>query len=82
MSEQKGYRKGNLMNNKLKSRKFWFAVVGAILPVIAQAFTKEIGCDQAVTLSVGVLASYIFGQGYVDGQAVAKKESTNSSDPA
>lgn len=51
---------------KLKSRKFWFALCGTLLPIIAQALTQELPIDQAITLSVGVVVSYIIGQGYVD----------------
>ena len=58
------------MPEKLKSRKFWFALVGALLPIVAQALSAEIDTDQAVMLSVGILVSYIFGQGYVDGKAL------------
>ena len=28
------------MPDKLKSRKFWFALLGALLPIIAQYFYK------------------------------------------
>ena len=55
---------------KLKSRKFWFALVGALLPVIAQAFGQEIPTAEAIQLSAGVIVAYIFGQGYVDGKAL------------
>jgi hypothetical protein len=62
------------MPDKLKSRKFWFALIGAVLPIVAQSLTGEIGWDQAITLSVGIIASYIFGQGYVDGKVAASEE--------
>ena len=58
------------MFDKLKSRKFWFALLGAVLPIAAQAFTEEVALAEAVTLSVGVIVAYIFGQGYVDGKAL------------
>jgi hypothetical protein len=58
------------MSEKLKSRKFWFALLGSVLPIVAQAMTGEVGWDQAVMLSVGIMASYIFGQGYVDGKSM------------
>ena len=57
------------MSDKLKSRKFWFALLGATLPIIAQAMTNEVGWGEAVTSSIAVLMAYIFGQGYVDGQS-------------
>lgn len=59
------------MSEKLKSRKFWFALLGALLPIIAQALTEEVAVGDAVQLSVGILGAYIFGQAYVDGQAAS-----------
>lgn len=58
------------MSDKLKSRKFWFALIGAILPIAAQALTDQIEVAEALQLSIGILVSYILGQGYVDGKAV------------
>ena len=52
------------MPEKLKSRKFWFALLGALMPVAAQFFSE------ALQLSAAVVAAYLFGQGYVDGKAV------------
>jgi uncharacterized membrane protein len=63
------------MSEKLKSRKFWFALLGAILPLVAQVMTEEVALAEALQLSVGILGAYIFGQAYVDGQSV-----TSSSD--
>jgi hypothetical protein len=57
------------MSDKLKSRKFWFAFIGALLPVIAQLLTEDIAMSEALQLSAVVIVSYIFGQGYVDGKA-------------
>ena len=59
------------MLEKLKSRKFWFALMGALLPIVAQALTDDIATADAITMSVGVIVSYIIGQGYVDGQAAS-----------
>tara|TARA_R100000963_G_C4603345_1_gene76279 strand:- start:447 stop:635 length:189 start_codon:yes stop_codon:yes gene_type:complete len=56
--------------DKLKSRKFWFAFLGALLPVVAQAMTEDIQMAEAMQLSVAIIISYIFGQGYVDGKQV------------
>ena len=58
------------MSEKLKSRKFWFALLGAILPIVAKCLTDDIAMDQAVQMSAAVLMSYILGQGYVDGKAL------------
>ena len=57
------------MSNKLKSRKFWFAFLGALLPIVAQFMTEEIVMQEALQLSAGIVVAYLFGQGYVDGQA-------------
>jgi len=53
---------------KFKSRKFWFALVGAALPVASQVFTEQIAIGEALQLSTAIIMSYIFGQGYVDAQ--------------
>ena len=58
------------MFEKLKSRKFWFAFLGALLPVIAQYLTDAVPLAEALQLSAAVIVSYIFGQGYVDGKAL------------
>jgi len=54
--------------DKLKSRKFWFALVGAILPIVMQLLTGELTWELAVAASVTVIVGYLFGQGYVDGK--------------
>jgi hypothetical protein len=58
------------MPEKFKSRKFWFALIGAILPIAAQALTDDIAATEAIRLSAGVIIAYLFGQGYVDGKAL------------
>ncbi len=57
------------MSDKLKSRKFWFAFLGALLPLVAQYMTDDIAMADALQMSAAIVVSYIFGQGYVDGQA-------------
>ena len=57
------------MPEKLKSRKFWFALVAAILPIVAQVLSEEVAVGEALQLSAGVCMAYIFGQAYVDGKA-------------
>lgn len=61
------------MPDKLKSRKFWFALLGALLPIIAQAMTNEILFEQALQASVAIVISYLFGQSYVDGKSADQK---------
>ena len=58
------------MFDKLKSRKFWFAFLGALLPIVAQYLTDAVPVAEALQLSAAVVVSYIFGQGYVDGKAL------------
>ena len=71
------------MSEKLKSRKFWFALLGAILPIVAQGLTEEIAVTEALQLSIGILGAYIFGQAYVDGQsATGVTDSIGSGDSA
>ena len=55
---------------KLKSRKFWFALLGSLLPIIAQAMTEDIAMAEALQLSAAIIVSYILGQGYVDAKQV------------
>ena len=58
------------MMQKLKSRKVWFAFLGALLPIVAQYMTDAVPLGEALQLSAAVVVSYIFGQGYVDAKAV------------
>ena len=58
------------MFDKLKSRKFWFAFLGALLPIVAQYLTDAVDLGECLTLSAGIVASYIFGQAWVDGKAL------------
>ena len=37
------------MSDKLKSRKFWFAFMGALLPVVAQYLTDAVPLAEAMT---------------------------------
>ena len=62
------------MLDKLKSRKFLFALLGSVLPLVAQYFSGDIALSDALQLSAAVCVSYIFGQGYVDGQAARLKD--------
>jgi len=57
------------IKQKLASRKFWAALLGAMAPVILAYMGQEIPVIEAAKLSAGIIVSYILGQGYVDGQA-------------
>ena len=54
---------------KFKSRKFWAALLGAILPLAASYLTGEVELEKALQLSSAVIISYVFGQGAVDALA-------------
>jgi len=60
------------MIDKLKSRKFWMALLGSLLPILASFLTSEVDLEHAVQASSAVLCTYVLGQGYVDGQAAGK----------
>jgi hypothetical protein len=57
------------MPSKLKSRKFLFALLGAVLPQLVAYLSSTVSAETALQASVAIIISYIFGQGYVDGQA-------------
>ena len=57
------------MLEKIKSRKFILAVLGAILPIVGAYFSGDIPIAEALQLSVASIVAYVFGQGYVDGKA-------------
>lgn len=62
---------------RLKSRKFWFAFLGALLPIVAQYLTADVALSEALQMSAAIVVSYIWGQGYVDGkqaEAVSKSD--------
>lgn len=56
------------MPPRLKSRKFWMALLGALLPIAASYLTSEVDIDQAIKAGSAVLCTYLLGQGYADGQ--------------
>lgn len=57
------------MMQKFKSRKFIAALVGALMCPILAYVAEDMALAEACQISAGILASYIFGQGYVDGKA-------------
>tara|TARA_Y100000593_G_scaffold95131_1_gene200476 strand:- start:10362 stop:10559 length:198 start_codon:yes stop_codon:yes gene_type:complete len=60
--------------SKFKSRKFWFAILGAVMPMVAAAMTQEVPWNEAMMSSVAIVMSYIFGQGYVDASENKKED--------
>ena len=51
------------IGDKLRSRKPWLALLGAMLLITAQALTGEVGWQEATLASVSLLATYVLGQG-------------------
>lgn len=56
---------------KLTSRKFWLAVAGLVVGVLALLGTDANTTQQisGVIMALGSVVAYIAGEGYVDGQA-------------
>lgn len=59
---------------KLRSRKFWLALLGALAPYVFQVITGEIDAETAYQASAAIIGSYLFGQSYVDGQKEGKTD--------
>ena len=57
------------MFEKFKSRKLIAAFLGALLPPLLAWLGGDIQIVEVCQLSVAVIVSYIFGQGYVDAKA-------------
>lgn len=55
------------MKEKFKSRKFWMAVIGALLMIANEGLDLELDSNTIMAFA-GIVISYILGQGYVDGQ--------------
>jgi len=58
------------MMDKMKSRKLWMAIIGAILPVIASLLTGAIDMETACKASSAIICTYLIGQGYTDGKTM------------
>lgn len=52
---------------KITSRKFWMALVSALLVLLNDGFDMNIPSDTILQF-VGVIIAYILGQSYVDGR--------------
>lgn len=57
---------------KAASRKLWMTIAGALLPIMAQLMTDQIGWDQAALQAVAILIAGISGEGLADGRANVK----------
>lgn len=52
---------------KIRSRKFWMALVSAVLVLLNDGFDMNIPSDTIIQF-VSVVIAYILGQSYVDGR--------------
>ena len=54
--------------HKFTSRKFWAAVTGVIVALLAVFNVDDLTSEKVVTLvaAMGLLAAYIVGEGFVD----------------
>ncbi len=55
--------------DKLKSRKFWMAVISAALIIMNEGLGWKIPAETVMAFAAVVLG-YLFSQGYVDGKQV------------
>lgn len=56
------------MGDKLRSRKFWMAVAGALLIILNRGLELNLPAEQVMSVAA-IIVGYLVGQGYVDGQA-------------
>ncbi|MEF3306693.1 hypothetical protein [Paenibacillus sp. GYB003] len=71
-------RKGSRSMSKFKSRKFWMAIISAILVVLNDGL--DLGIDNNTVLAfAGIVMSFVFGEAYVDAKRVKKNDITQYS---
>ena len=58
-----------MIPDRWRSRKWWAALFGALLPIAGAFLTDEYNLEHAVQLSVGVVVAYVWGQAWQDGKA-------------
>jgi len=51
---------------KLRSRKFWFGLGGAVVPILAGLFSESVELAEALKLSTGAVVAYLAAQAGVD----------------
>ena len=54
------------MPERLKSRKFWIALLGALLGIAAPMLDGSIPPEKGLEMATAILISYVIGQGWVD----------------
>ena len=52
---------------KFKSRKFWMAIVTAVVAVANEGLGLNIP-GEAILTAAGIVTAYIFGEAYIDGK--------------
>ena len=52
--------------SKLRSRKFWFGLGGAVVPILAGLFSESVELGEALKLSTGAVVAYLAAQAGVD----------------
>ena len=57
-----------MADSKLRSRKFWMALMGALMGVAAPLLSGEVPPEKGLEMAIAILVSYVLGQGYVDAQ--------------
>jgi hypothetical protein len=55
------------MSSKFKSRKFWLAIISAILVVLNEGLDLGISSETVITFA-GIVLSFIFSEAYLDGK--------------
>ena len=53
---------------RLRSRKFWLAVMGALMGVALPVLNGEVPPERGLEAAAAVLVAYILGQAYQDSQ--------------
>jgi hypothetical protein len=67
--KQKSISRRKRIMDKLKSRKLWMAIFGALLPIINEEFNLGLNTDTVIA-SVVAIVGYVLGQAHVDAKKV------------
>ena len=59
---------------KLKSRKFWMGVFGAVAPYISKIASGQVTWKQAIVASTAAVVAYILGEASTDVAGVVKSK--------
>lgn len=67
---------------KLRSRKLWMALAGAVLPIVGAYLSAEVDLGEALKLSVAAVIAYCASQGIVDAKTMEGWIPPELKDPA